>query len=184
MKIFPIENLRLAISDKWRSFGQVNQVLMVFAGILTLGLSITVLMFSKQQSEMRNIKCLAMNVYHEARGEPARGQYAVAVVTMNRANSARYPDDVCHVVYQKGWSSKHRRYVAAFSWTLDKVSDIPEESLAWKKAIDVAKTIYQEEDSDKAKVKDAMFYHADYIKPRWASQKSRITKIGRHIFYK
>lgn len=184
MNMFSIENLRLAISAKWQSFGQVNQVLMVFAGILTLGLSITMIMFAKQQHEMRNIKCLAMNVYHEARGEPTLGQYAVAVVTMNRVNSTRYPNDLCRVVYQKGWSSRLQRYVAAFSWTLDQVTDIPKESLAWKKAVDVAKTVYQEEDSAKAKVKDAMYYHAEYVRPRWASQKLRVTKIGRHIFYK
>ena len=179
-----IENLRLAISDKWQSFGQVNQVLTVFAGILILGLSITMTMFANQQNDLRNIKCLAMNVYHEARGEPTLGQYAVAVVTMNRVSSARYPNDLCRVVYQKGWSSKHQRYVAAFSWTLDQFSDIPKESLSWKKAVNVAKTVYKEEDSTKTKVKGSMYYHAEYVKPRWASQKLRVTKIGRHIFYK
>ena len=30
--------------------------------------------------------CLALNIYHEARGEPLKGQIAVASVTMNRAN--------------------------------------------------------------------------------------------------
>ena len=184
MKIFSLENLRLAISDKWQSFGQVNQVLIVFAGIVTFGLSITMLMFAKQQSDFRNIKCLAMNVYHEARGEPTLGQYAVAVVTMNRVSSVRYPDDICRVVYQKGWSSKYQRYVAAFSWTQDQKTDVPKESLAWKNAVKVAKAVYQEEITNKAKVADALFYHAEYVKPRWASQKSRVTKLGRHIFYK
>jgi spore germination cell wall hydrolase CwlJ-like protein len=28
----------------------------------------------------------------------------------------------------------------------------------------------------------ALFYHAVYVNPRWP--KDRITKIGRHIFYK
>ena len=84
----------------------------------------------------------------------------------------------------KNWSSKHQRYVAAFSWTLDQKPDIPKESLAWQNAVNVAKAVYQEEDSDKAKVKDAMYYHAEYVRPRWASQKLRIKKIGRHIFYK
>ncbi|WP_455202120.1 cell wall hydrolase [Kaarinaea lacus] len=182
--MFSIENLRLALSDKWQSFGQVNQVLIVFSGILVLGLSVSMFMFAKQQHDLRNIKCLAMNVYHEARGEPILGQYAVAAVTMNRVNSTRYPDDVCRVVYQKGWSSRQQRYVAAFSWTLDKLADIPKESLAWKKAVDVAEAVYQEEESAKTRVKNAMYYHAEYVKPRWASQKLRITKIGRHIFYK
>ena len=45
----------------------------------------------------QNITCLARNIYHEARGEPLEGQYAVAEVTMNR--KARTPSStVCSVV--------------------------------------------------------------------------------------
>lgn len=184
MKILVIDKLRLAITDKWRSYGPFNQGLMVFAGVLTTGLVVTTMLFFEQQSELRNLKCLAMNVYHEARGEPSMGQFAVAVVTMNRVESSRYPNDVCRVVYQKGWSSKRKRYVAAFSWTLDRNSDIPEESLAWKNAMAIAEKVYLEEDVRKSKIKGALYYHADYVKPRWASKKLRVAKIGRHIFYK
>ena len=74
MKIYPLQNFQLAIADKWQSLGQVNRVLIVFAGVLTLGLSISSFMFAKQQYDLRDIKCLAMNVYHEARGEPKLGQ--------------------------------------------------------------------------------------------------------------
>jgi hypothetical protein len=45
-------------------------------------------------------KCLADAVYFEARGEPLRGQKAVAQVVMNRVFSGRYPRSVCGVVYQ------------------------------------------------------------------------------------
>ena len=31
---------------------------------------------------------------------------------------------------------------------------------------------------------DALFYHADYVRPRWAKQMIRIEKIGAHIFYR
>ena len=41
----------------------------------------------------RNIDCLARNVYYEARGEPAAGQYAVAEVTMNRKALAALSED-------------------------------------------------------------------------------------------
>jgi spore germination cell wall hydrolase CwlJ-like protein len=30
----------------------------------------------------------------------------------------------------------------------------------------------------------ATHYHADYVNPAWASAATRVTKIGRHIFYK
>ncbi len=45
-------------------------------------------------------KCLADAVYFEARGEPFKGQQAVAQVVMNRVFSGYYPNDVCGVVYQ------------------------------------------------------------------------------------
>lgn len=51
--------------------------------------------------------CLALNIYHEARGEPLDGRVAVAQVTMNRVKSKRYPNTICEVVYQK----------SQFSWT-------------------------------------------------------------------
>jgi spore germination cell wall hydrolase CwlJ-like protein len=30
-------------------------------------------------------------------------------------------------------------------------------------------------------LKDALYYHADYVNPGW--KRARITQIGRHIFY-
>jgi spore germination cell wall hydrolase CwlJ-like protein len=51
--------------------------------------------------------CLVANIYHEARGEDALGQAAVAHVTLNRVRSPSYSDTVCGVVWQPG----------QFSWT-------------------------------------------------------------------
>jgi hypothetical protein len=48
----------------------------------------------------QDLNCLTKNIYHEARGEPVDGQYAVAEVTMNRVASKHYPNTVCDVVYQ------------------------------------------------------------------------------------
>lgn len=182
LKIRKLENLRLALSERWRELGHINQVLISFACVFCLGLAVSTMAFAKQQHDIRNIKCLAMNIYHEARGEPLSGQYAVANVTLNRVNAARYPDDVCRVVYQKSWVEKRQRYVAAFSWTVDSLEDIPFESQAWLQAVKVARQAYYDDAVNP--VKDALYYHADYVKPRWAAHKLRIAKIGRHIFYK
>src|SRR5437773_4093390 len=48
-----------------------------------------------RELDRQNLACLARNVYFEARGEPAAGQYAVAEVTMNRKASRRFPRTVC-----------------------------------------------------------------------------------------
>ena len=55
--------------------------------------------------------CLALNIYHEARGEPIEGQRAVASVTLNRTLDPRWPSTVCGVVYdpqQFSWTSHPR----------------------------------------------------------------------------
>ena len=52
----------------------------------------------------KEIACLAVNIYHEDRGESSEGQLAVAFVTLNRVASEAYPNTVCGVVYQ----GKHR----------------------------------------------------------------------------
>ena len=47
-------------------------------------------------------ECLARAVYFEAKGEPLRGQLAVAQVILNRTQSGRFPSSVCGVVKQRG----------------------------------------------------------------------------------
>jgi N-acetylmuramoyl-L-alanine amidase len=131
----------------------------------------------------KQIKCLALNVYHEARGERKAGQYAVAEVTMNRVASKHYPNTVCEVVYQGGWDRVHKRYAGAFSWTeLDTVTGVKPEHKMWVKAKQVAVNVYAGD--YKLRVKGALFYHARYIKkPYWAKRKIAVARIGRHIFY-
>ena len=56
--------------------------------------------------------CLALAVYHEARGEPLIGQKAVAEVVMNRVASDRFPDTICGVVMQP----KQFSFVSTNGW--------------------------------------------------------------------
>ena len=128
----------------------------------------------------RDLNCLTRNIYHEARGEPIDGQYAVAEVTMNRVASKHYPNTVCDVVYQENFDVIRKRNVSAFSWTeLDVVSPINQK--IWKRAWKIAEEVYDERAERRAD--GALFYHSKYIRPRWSRGKRRIAKIGRHIFY-
>src|SRR5262249_45340348 len=63
--------------------------------------------------------CLATPLYFEARGEPVRGQIAVAQVVMNRVFSGYYPNDVCGVVYQNA----HRHLACQFTFACDGIPD-------------------------------------------------------------
>lgn len=134
-----------------------------------------------QRDDNPQLVCLALNVYHEARGEPVAGQYAVAEVTMNRVASSRYPDTVCEVVYQKNWDYIRRRYVAGFSWTeFDSIAKPQTET--WQQAWDVAETVYYKRQAPT--LQGVLFYHARRIRPSWARGRKPVARIGRHVFYK
>ena len=79
---------------------------------------------SVELSRRTEIHCLALNIYHEARGESLEGRLAVAAVTMNRVRDKRFPDRVCEGVWQP----------RQFSWTHDGRSDRPREAKAWKRS--------------------------------------------------
>ena len=133
------------------------------------------------QAVNRQLTCLARNVYYEARGEPDKGKRAVAKVTLNRVKSSRFPNTICEAVYEQRWDKRRRRYVGAFAWT--EFDSVPSpKSRQWRKAWKAAEAVYQNPES--VQLKGALFYHATRIKPRWAKQKKRIKKIGRHIFYR
>lgn len=135
----------------------------------------------KHKDIQRDIKCLALNIFHEARSESKVGQRAVASVTLNRVASKRYPNNICDVVYEKRWDRIRKRYVGQFSWT---EFDTPPKlkSKAWYQAWNIAEAAYKEK--DKRLLKGAIFYHAKRIKPSWARKKKPVARIGSHIFYK
>lgn len=128
----------------------------------------------------RQLTCLARNIYHEAGNEPFEGKVAVAQVTINRAEARGFPDDICQVIYQK--NIIYERVVCQFSWYCDREATgrvlHPE---VYQESMEVAKKVLLE-GFRLASLTQALYYHADYVKPGW--KRERITKIGRHIFYK
>lgn len=135
----------------------------------------------KYKNIQHDIKCLTLNIFHEARSESKAGQRAVASVTLNRVASKHYPNTICDVVYQKNWDKIRKRYVGQFSWT--EFDEPPKlKSKAWYRAWEIAEEAYK--NKDKKQLKGAIFYHAKYIKPSWARKKKPIARIGRHIFYR
>lgn len=127
----------------------------------------------------KSLDCLAMNVYREAGHESFEGKVAVAQVTLNRVNSNKFPRDVCAVVYQK--SRFTERVICQFSWYCDsKHRNRPVDEEAYEESYKVAKMVFLE-DFRLESIKDALYYHADYVHPNWKLK--RITKIGTHIFY-
>jgi hypothetical protein len=127
----------------------------------------------------REFECLALNIYWESRSEPSLGQFAVAAVTLNRVAAPSFPDNVCGVVRQGGEDRLHR---CQFSWWCDGKNDTPKDDAAWSAARFIAYTVLFFDPPDPTR--GALWYHADYVKPSWSKALSRVTKIGRHIYYR
>jgi N-acetylmuramoyl-L-alanine amidase len=122
----------------------------------------------------KQIDCLAENIYYEAGWEPPSGQLAVALVTLNRVNDPRFPKDICDVVKQK------KQGTCQFSWFCEPPK--PKNQNVYIKNLEVALYAYANYERIQDLTQGAIYYHADYVNPRWKLEKT--TKIGRHIFYK
>ena len=128
----------------------------------------------------RQLACLATNIYYEAGNQPFEGKVAVAQVTLNRTESGQYPADICKTIYQK--NIVYEKVLCQFSWVCDRtVTARAINKATFKESEEVAKKVLLE-GFRLPSLKDAMYFHGDYINPGW--KRERITKIGNHIFYK
>jgi spore germination cell wall hydrolase CwlJ-like protein len=99
---------------------------------------------------------------------------------MNRVAAGKFGNDVCGVVYQKNVFME--KVVCQFSWACDSVhKNRPINKEAYNESYEVAKKVLLE-GFRLSILKDALFYHAAYVNPRW--QLDKIGQIGQHIFYK
>lgn len=174
----------------------------IFGGLLLIGSFAGALFatdFSNMPGSMSNLKkvasehkealdediqCLALNLYHEARGEDYRGVVAVAHVVLNRVGNKHYPNSVCGVVFQARKSSRTNKVLrnkCQFSWWCDGRNDRPKDMVAWKEMQEIAKIVLENRYRDPTR--GAIMYHANYVKPYWAKRKRPETKIGKHVFY-
>jgi spore germination cell wall hydrolase CwlJ-like protein len=124
-------------------------------------------------------KCLADAIYFEARGEPIRGQMAVAQVVINRVFSGYYPHNICGVVYQNA----HRRFRCQFTFACDGLPERVDEPVAWERAKHIARDALDGNFwlNDVGK---ATHYHARWVHPWWVHEMRRLDRIGVHTFYR
>jgi N-acetylmuramoyl-L-alanine amidase len=129
--------------------------------------------------------CLALNLFHEARSETIMGQYAVAMVTINRADQDE--NKICTEVF------KHKQ----FSWANRGVTKVrngwklrpylnpknmnAEDRYAWWIAKRITSTVLGGGVPDFTN--GSRFYHTIAVKPIWRHQLTKTIKIGAHQFY-
>ncbi|MBO9498338.1 MAG: cell wall hydrolase [Novosphingobium sp.] len=119
----------------------------------------------------KDMRCLASAIYFEARGEPLAGQLAVGSVIVNRAESGKFPGSYCGVVYQPSqFSFIHGGHMPAINTG----------SIAWHNAVATARIAH--EGLWDSPAKDALYFHASYVKPGWG--RTQVARVDRHIFYR
>lgn len=131
---------------------------------------------SLDSSDKKEIECLAKNIYYESGGEPKLGWLAVAMVTVNRVNSGLFPTSICDVVYQKTGK------IYQFSWVAKRNHLTTPAHELYNEILEYAMTFYYKHHTLEDVTKGALFFHADYVNPRWNREKT--AQIGRHIFYR
>ncbi len=121
-------------------------------------------------------QCLASALYHEARGESVKGEFAVAEVILNRVDSRAYPNTICGVVHQGG------RGGCQFSFTCDGASDRIREQGAYVQAGKIARLMI--DGAPRALTMGATHFHTTGVRPGWSRKFDRTAAIGAHLFYK
>lgn len=125
--------------------------------------------------DKNNVLILALNIFHEARGECLEGQVAITNVVFNRVKSKHYPNTIIEVVYQN----------KQFSWTLkkDRVVELKNEINSWIKCQQLAFIIYT------SHKKDIISHHyLHYVNKKivdnvkWTKSFNKRKIIGQHVF--
>lgn len=117
-----------------------------------------------------DVRCLALNVFYESRGEPILGQLAVANVTMNRFNDSTRT--ICQIVYSPG----------QFEWTNKRLRNPGGEQ--WFQALALSWLVLNQPDLVRDVTRNAKYFHSLRRTPGSFRRFEHTATIGNHRFYR
>lgn len=140
------------------------------------------------KNEQEDVVCLALNMYHEARGSTVKDQIATTYVVFNRMDNKHYPlnyktKSICNIVFDR-WQ---------FCWTNGEQVAMPRvnlsgERIAWEKAQQLALNLYQNP-IHKQMAKEFQLQHYvvtpllyDKKRPKWIDKRKLTVSIGKHSY--
>jgi len=167
--------MRASVAWRWQAVLFALTLTGAIFGLSASGSTFTPPAMRYNPSELR---CLALTIYFEARGEPEIGRRAVGHVVMNRVRSPSFPDSICGVVWQGGDSARHR---CQFSWFCDGLSDRPQDRVQWRRSLQLAQDILAGRSLDPTH--GALWFHHKEVSPEWRTG-LRARLIGAHLFYR
>ena len=159
-----------------------------FASFEARGASMAALSNPAKAAEIQ-AGCLALNAYHEARGQPIAGQLLTMLVVLNRATDSRYPSTACGVIYEgpvvESWKRDGTlvpvRDMCQFSWWCDGESDAVVDTASYIRLYELSRAVLAGEVWDFSE--GATHYHSTDVNPGWVGFK-KLGQIGNHIYYR
>jgi N-acetylmuramoyl-L-alanine amidase len=160
--------------------------------------------------DIKELQCLARNIFFEAANEPEEGKVAVGLVTLNRVQDGRFRDTVCGVVDERTtrlverqatrqvrespfrvrteiYTTWEKRTICQFSWRCMAVRNPKSDDARWIESQQIARDLLEDplrHAQYLGKYDDALWFHATYVRPSWAAQKKHVGRVGGHHFYK
>ena len=136
----------------------------------------------------KQLKCLAENIFYEARGESITGKAAVARVVMNRVHHG-FASTPCNVVYQATMVTMineetldtYKVRLCQFSWVCENRQKITVNDPKYIQAMDIAYQVLAYDAYHEVLPRSALFFHNLTVDPFWPYK--QVARIGNHIFY-
>jgi spore germination cell wall hydrolase CwlJ-like protein len=136
--------------------------------------------------DVKQLNCLAKNIFYEAGNESLAGQAAVARVVMNRIAHG-FGNNPCAVIYQSTTVDKiindeiKKVKLCQFSWVCEGKAEPNKNNPKYKQAEQVAYDVLAYDAYNEVVPKNALFFHNLQVDPLWPYK--QVAKIGNHIFY-
>lgn len=138
-----------------------------------------------RKDKQDDVVCLALNIYHEARGSTEQDRIASSYVAFNRWEDSNYPltlrtkeRSLCNIIFD--------RY--QFCWTNDSYVKLPKEKNSWADAQELAYELYTNP-IHKQLAKEFALQH--YVvtplvtqkgRPKWIDNRTMQVEIGAHSY--
>lgn len=138
-----------------------------------------------EKSKKEDVQCLALNIYHEARGSSIQDRIASTYVVFNRFEDKDYPltskkqkKSICDVVFDR-WQ---------FCWTNNAIIPMPKEEQVWRDAQKLAYELYTKPIHKELAKQFALKHYVvsslvyDKHRPKWINKRKLTVKIGKHSY--
>lgn len=167
------------------TFFKENFKFLAIASILLFGIFtpktysfVPALQLTNKVVDMKQIICMANNIFYEAGSESRKGQAAVAHVVLNRVRHG-FGSNPCKVINQV--TQVNDKKVCQFSWVCENKGPPNKRDARYVKALQTAYEVMVMGMHKDVIPRSALFFHNLTVQPNWPHRK--VAEIGNHVFY-